>query len=373
MRTSPRSFIVTLALALALLATACGSASSTSDSSTESASAAQTEDSSESPSSDSSSSESSSDDEPEESPIGDLLGEVFGIPISDSGAMDEYFADLGRQAEVKVAECMLAEGFEYTVVDYDDLGGISIDEGDDREFAEQYGFGITSNPFEESFEAFEQFEDPNQDYVASLSVGERDAYYAALYGNEAFGDSDSESGSADIDFSEPSGCQGDAFQEVFSFAEVFDQFNDEFDAIEEAYEADPRVVAATSGWSECMTAAGYRYTDEEGATSDINRRYRAIVSNPDAAQNPEDTAGSVSSIETSGVGDDEDFVFFGPATLKPEYQAQVDALADEERAIATASWDCNEPLREVERTVRVEYEQKFVDENGAAIRAALDE
>lgn len=364
MRNTPHHLITVIAfVVLALIAAACGgSGSSASDvaSGDSPAEASETDPSS----------GSSSEEEPIESPIGDLLGEVFGVPVSDSGAMDEYFAELGRQAEVNIAECMLAEGFEYSVVDYGDLGGAVVDAGDDREFAENYGFGITSNPFEESFEAFEQFEDPNEDYVRSLTPGEQDAYYATLYGSDTLSSESETTGEADA--FQPAGCQDEAFEEVFSFAEVFDEFNDEFQAIDEAYEADPRVVAASASWSECMSAAGYRYTDVEGARDDINRRYRAIIDNPDAALDPE-VAGVVGSVEAGGGGDAGAAVVFGSFELKPEYQAQVDALAVEERALATASWDCEGPLREVERTVLVEYEQKFVDENGAAIRSAMDE
>lgn len=361
MRTSPRSVLIALTLALALFAAACGGSGS---SATEVASADGAADQSETDES-SGSSSSDSNDEPEESPIGDLIGEVFGIPLSDTGAIDEYFADLGRQAEVKIAECMLAEGFEYTVVDYGDLGDVTIADDEDREYAEEYGFGITSNPFEESFEAFDQFEDPNQDYVESLSPGEQEAYQATLFGEDAF----SPPADGEPETFIPGGCEGEAFQEVFSFVEVFDEFNDDFDAIEEARLADPRMVDAASGWSECMAGAGFSYSDVQGARTDISRRYQAIVSNPDASEDPE--AGR-SSGEAVG-GDGEDTFFFGPVTLKPEYQEQVDALAEEERAVALASWDCNEDFREVENAVRIEYEQKFVDENGAAIRAALDE
>lgn len=362
MRSLARTPLVLLFAVLALFATACGSTSSGADVATGDSGDTSTASGSDGEQSNTSSDSSGSSDVPE-SPIADLLG----IPISDSGAMDEYFSDLGRQAEVKIAECMLAQGFEYSVVDYGDLGGVSIDDGDDREYAEQYGFGITSNPFEESFEAFEQFEDPNREYVESLSEGEQAAYGEALTG----GGFDA---SADAQTFEPGGCQGEAFEEVFSFATVFEQFGSEFAEIEQAFEADPRIVAARSGWSECMTAAGYRYTDEDGAFDDIRRRYQEIVNNPDAAAETPEGGSSVTievTEESRGSDDEEPVIFFGPRSLKPEFQEQVDVLAEEERAIATASWDCNAPLREIEGDIQVEYEQKFVDENGAAIRAAL--
>ena len=338
-----------LVCALALFATACGGSSEPSEVS----SAAQGSDSADQ-------SASSSPSASTESPLGDLLG----IPIGNDDEADEYFSELSRQAEVSIAECMLAQGFEYEVVDYSGIEalGTSVD-FDSREFAEEYGFGISSNPFEESFEAFESFEDPNQKYIESLSEGERDAYEQALYGELPDFDSD------DFEGFEPAGCQGEAFESVFAFGEVFDTFGDAFEELEEEYDADPRIVQASAGWSDCMNEAGYRYTDFDSAEADFDQRYNTIVRAPDAfadveALPPEEV--------TEDVGVTEDVFVFGPQSLNPEAQAKVDELAVEERAVAVAAWDCNAPVREIEDEVRLEMEQRFVDENGAAIREMLD-
>jgi hypothetical protein len=226
---------------------------------------------------------SSQSSETAESPLADLLG----IPFNDDAA-EQCLNDLGRQAEIKIAECMLAQGFEYQVVDYSQIDALdSNTDFDSREFVEEYGFGIASNPFEESFEA------------------------------------------------------------------------------------DPRIVGATTGWSSCMGEAGHNFSDQDGAEDDVRGRYNSIVANPDAFAEGDGSRESGSVVFEDGA-DVEEFVF-GPQTLNPEFQAQVDELAVEERAIALASWDCNGPLREIEDDVRVEYEQRFADRNGAAIREALGE
>lgn len=343
------SALVLLCVA-ALLASACGGGTSSSDS----ADVAPATDSDAGTQVDTTSSGDTSSGS-SDSPIGDLLG----IPFTDDDAMEQYFSDLSRRAEVKIAECMLAQGFEYQVVDFGNLGAISsATDFESREFVEAYGFGIASNPFEESFEAFDTFVDPNQEYIMALSDGEREAYQTALSGGLP------DFGSDDIQSFQPSGCQGGAYDELFSFGRVFEQFGDEFEEIEEAFNADPRIIEATSGWSSCMTEAGYRFTDVESAQADIERRYEAIVRDPDAFA--EDGAPPI-----AGGSDDENITVFGPQTLNPEFQARVDDLAVEERAIALASWDCNGPLRAIEGDIQVEYERRFVEENGDAIRAAL--
>lgn len=342
--------------ALALLAGACGGSSG--GTSSEVAAAGSTAE----PATADAPATSSEPSEATESPLADLLG----IPFNDDDAAEQYFNDLGRQAEIKIAECMLAQGFEYQVVDYSQIDALDNNtDFDSREFAEEYGFGVASNPFEESFEAFEAFTDPNQEYVESLTEGERDAYQGALSGELPDFSSDDAQGF------QPSGCQGNAFEEVFAFGQVFEQFGDQFEEIEQAFEADPRIVGATTGWSSCMSEAGHNFNDQEGAEDDVRRRYNSIVASPDAFSEG-DGSGDSGSVVFGDSGDTEDFVF-GPQSLNPEFQAQVDELAVEERAIALASWDCNEPLRAIEDDVRVEYEQRFVDQNGAAIREALGE
>lgn len=342
-RTTTKSVAVAAVIATAVLAAACGSGSSTTQVEAQ-------------PTSSSAPSSSSTSTSGEDSPIADLLG----LPITDDDAMEEYFGQLQREAEAKIAECMLAQGFQYKVIDYSGLTGaaISIDE-DTAEFAEQYGFGIASNPFEESFESFQDFEDPNEEYLKTLSPGETEAYQEALSGTlPDFSDGD------DVEFSfEPSGCQGDAYEEVFSFGLVFEQFSDEFEQIEEAYNSDPRIVNATSGWSSCMAEAGYSYSDEDGARDEIRRRNREITGNE----------GAFAEITSGEANEQEGEFIFGPRSLTPEAQKQVDALVVEEKAVAVASWDCNAPLRDIEADVRVEYEQKFVDQHGAAISQALNE
>ena len=290
-----------------------------------------------------------------ESPIADLLG----IPLNDDDAMQEYFGQLQRDAELKISECMIAQGFEYRAVDYSQIDALdtALDE-DSEEFAETYGFGISANPTDRFIQAFEDFNDPNEEYVTSLGAGELEAYQQALRGELP-------DGASDDDFTfEPAGCAGEAYAEAFKFGSVFEQFAGEIEAAEEAFDADPRIVAATAGWTQCMADGGYSYADVEGARSDFQRRYDALVNVPGAYQEVDVPDG-----EDSELGDGP---IFGPRTLVPDVQEQVDALADEERAVALAAWTCNEPLREIEDDVQIEYEQQFVDEHGSAIRTILD-
>lgn len=363
-RSRRRSTTLLLALValVSLIAAGCGSSTTDIDASgtTAAASASDDQSSSDSSSSDSSSdssSSSSSSNSSRESPIGDLLG----IPAADDDAMEEYFGQLQKDAEQKIAECMIGEGFEYTPPDYSAFESIGAADFESREFAEERGFG--SNPFAGGAmqEAFEDFTDPNQEYVESLTQGEREAYQTALSGNPP----DFDPSSDDEFIFEPSGCQGDAYESVFSFGQVFEQFNDEFESMEENFAADPRIVVAQGDWSRCMSDAGFSYASAEDARESFSDRYETIMRSGDIFEMPE--------IDPDNPPEEGDTIFSGPPAIKPEAQVELDAILEEEIDVATATWDCSEPMKELEREVRLEMEQDFVDNYGDAIRAALDE
>lgn len=346
---------------LSLAATSCGGSSSTTIETNDDASAASAPDDdagAESPNdADEPAASSDSSSPPRESPIGDLLG----VPVSDDDAMEEYFGQLQKDAEAKIAQCMRAEGFEYTPVDYSQFENFSGADFESREFAETRGFGANPFPIGEIEEQLEDFTDPNQEYMMSLTPGEREAYQTALSGELP----DFDPSSDEEFFFEPSGCQGQAYEEAFSFSQVFEEFGDELEAMEASYEADPRIVKAHDDWSRCMSDAGFSYASSDDARDAFFDRYSTIMRNPDVFEAPE--------IDPDNPPSEGEMLFFdGPPKLKPEVRAELDAILAEEVEVATASWDCSEPVKAIEREVQIEAEQKFVDEYGDQIRAALD-
>src|SRR5690606_2364200 len=121
-------------------------------------------------------------------------------------------------------------GFEYTPVDWSAMNGgsFSSDELDVQwgtlEFAEQYGYGATTDPWGNQGEEVvdpgaeqEQFVDPNQEYVDSMSETEASAYYAALYGEQPeFDENADPEAEIETEYSwEDAGCQGKASHEVY--------------------------------------------------------------------------------------------------------------------------------------------------------------
>ena len=131
------------------------------------------------------------------SPIAEMLGIDFGF---DSDQQAEQ-AEMQREAGRITAECMLEKGFEYTAIDPStfEFFGPGSDELPyfSEAWVEKYGFGITTQRFpqssvgelvgfnDEAFGPDEQFVDPNDAYIESLSEGERDAYFRSPSWNTA--------------------------------------------------------------------------------------------------------------------------------------------------------------------------------------------
>lgn len=298
---------------------------------------------------------SASEDGDSAAPIESPIAELFGVPVGDDDAFEDQIAEMQRTAERQIAECMQRQGFSYTPIDYSSLDGFDVAlDGDDRAFAETHGFGIATSVGGELDDDFGEFVDPNQALLDELSEGERDAWYSALMGAPPTIEALDEENSAA--FFEPGGCQGEAYETAFDQFAVFDEFADEFEALEQSFENDPRVVDARAEWASCMFDRGHAFDSTDDARRSILTRYQALVADEPGAPQFSDDGGDV--------------MVFGDVELSPEVVAAVDALAEEERRLAVASWECEQPVDAVLDSVRVEYEQRFVDQHGDAVRAA---
>lgn len=166
----------------------------------------------------------------------------------------------GREAEQfrlvqdAIAECMREQGFEYRPqtsppeqVNPADLGALP----GTIEFAEQYGYGITTDPFRMTGEEFPaEGDDPNAELLGDLTDAELAAYYAALYGT----------GTEVTDWRDM-GCTGRADHEVNGTVPGLDE--DAFAGLMSdladlwSVTSDPSLEPLVAEWAECMSDAGY--------------------------------------------------------------------------------------------------------------------
>lgn len=195
----------------------------------------------------------------------DPLAELMGWNIQESPAEQRA---LQLKAEEAVQACMRAEGFEYNPIDYEAQFGGANDEdaelyADPKAFGEKYGYGVVRNyeQYEEPYLTGEEeggfggpvFEDPNQEYVDSLSEREREDYYAVLYGDQSFEQEPNEDGVYEPPPLEEQGCQGKAQAEVYGDRyrvdpEIEARVSDYFSSVTD----NPDLSAANEDWRACM-------------------------------------------------------------------------------------------------------------------------
>lgn len=278
----------------------------------------------------------------------------------DQGAWDEQ----QRETEQLTAECMAEQGFEYVPVDWSSMnGGVVVGEDSEiewgsREFAEQYGYGMSSWPGmdEQPLEEEEQvWEDPNQAYVESMSDTERDAYYIALYGEQT-GPEDPEA-EWEYDWTQ-AGCQGAAQQAV---QEKYGLGGDQMGALQEDMEAlwaqiqsDERVLALAGRWSDCMADAGYP----------------GMASPDDPQQILSDEQNAIyEEVYGDGLMEDADW-----EALEAEVRERTAAMTEKEIAMAVADFDCKDAIdfQKVQIQVATEHQKAFVDTHRAELEAWVE-
>jgi len=301
------------------------------------------------------------------------------------GALEQFWADAyGGQSqedanaemtevEEEIAACMADLGFEYTPVNRSSTGGgvmaPSADDGDGPkygtlEFAEQYGYGATTNPWDSEdapagAAADGERVDPNQDYIDSMSDTQQTAYHAALYGDQP------ELTEEELETYEASwedlGCTGRAQQEVYG--DTLNDGggdNDELTALDEEYftmleavDSDPRVAETVAEWTFCMADADFPgLTTIDDAQNSFLDKVNAIY-DASYADLPEDAT------------EDDN------AAVEAEVQDELSALTGEEIETAVADYTCRDEsgYTEAYQKASIEFQQEFYDAHKTELEA----
>lgn len=319
------------------------------------------------------------------SPLSEFLGEdLWGGDFN-----EEDFAAEQRLREEKIAACMAEQGFEYIPVDpgqFDIFDGEPGLDYESREYAEKYGFGVTTERFSQAEvgpdligyddSAFEQFEDdggfvdPNQEIIEAMDPGSQEAYYAALYGDEddffpEIDDtmSDEEVAALEDDFSfEPTGCQGEVWADEANNA-FYQEFDSELTEMYQAAQDDPRVKAAEQEISDCVADEGLEFT---GFDEDIWTRWEddlfAIEEMIGGFPGENLTEEDFNAMSEQELND----LFSQPREFTDEARSRLATIQAEEIKLATTVWDCGggfEAQEKLFQEVMFEYEQQFIDTN----------
>jgi len=306
------------------------------------------------------------------------------------------------EVQQQVAECMAAEGFEYIPFVPSDVGGGFVgDAFDEEEYVKTYGFGVSTWVLQD--QAFQEGEgedpyasDPNQEIVNAMDEVEQEEYYRVLYGGEP--DIITNTPQEELDAMtedelnqfyndaysnwQSDGCQNTASEDVYGGGgaqeEFWQEFGQDFEDVMTRVESDPRMVDAQTGWSACMADHGYDYASQqdmyayfygdENGPGEFQQRVDAVVTWPEPVF--DEGGGSVVEGEgssSSGVATTIGAVDVGGGDgsyAGPEYDMEeLQPLIDEEIGVATADYECSQPLRDLQENIYTEYQQIFIDEN----------
>lgn len=314
----------------------------------------------------------SASSEPEPGPLDAYFEQMYGSADEEDG-----MAQMRRIEEI-TAECMQEQGFEYTPVDHSQNAGFAMEpeeldvEWGTVEFAEKYGYGITTDPWGGQEppmpEEGEEFVDPNQERVEAMSDTERQAYEAALWGEPQVFDEATEGEEMPVEEWDwtKAGCSGKAQNEVYDSAngmedEEFTALQEEMQRMWETVEADPRLTELNSDWASCMADAGFpglaKVGDAETAVYDETN-----------AINEE----AYADVDYSEDLSEEEYVEID-AQIQEEVREKLAAITPREIETAVADATCREDLgyTEIQHEVNVEHQQEFVDANKAELDAWL--
>lgn len=405
-----RGILTGLFLVVALLAVGCASGSdpsttsSTSDASDVSESAAEpdpTEGGDASPSESNQDvaepdSQASDDQDPDEpvvrtdddetrndsfvSPVFDALG--FD-PNDRQEAQDEYVAN----AEELVRACMADAGFEY-IPNIPSFGPsfsrqLELNETISQEqFTAEYGYGIsTLTELDFASEGVMAFVEillgpaPEE----ARSEGEQAAYELALTGRTIQGLTAEEAQEQAFDNpfqSEDGSCRSVGYENADNtvgekFDGLFSLLGDEFDAIQEGIDNDPRIRDLLSEWQTCMDGHGYSYERPEDVQAELFESDEDLRNRFQTSPEALGIFAAAGQDDLAGMNADDRFTWlesngaFGGFAMVPGLQAELDELIAFELTVAGHDASCADTDTYVD--VAFEYEEAFVEAHAAQL------
>lgn len=332
---------------------------------------------------------SSPDDSGPPSDEADSLAAFFGW---DQEFNESDWADQEARVQEAIRVCMAEEGFEYQPMIYSQGVSSPVDDWDEEEWVRTQGFGITThfgNAEEFQGEA-EEWTDPNEEMLNSMSEGEQQAWYAALYGTEeeqmegSYTEVDSETGDEyQVMEGYGAGCQGKASEAEYgsqSGGDLWEELGPDMEAMYARVSSDPRMIELQQEWSTCMAEAGYEYTSpdamHENIYDDFYQRFEEIVGPNGGYADPfegwnEDEINAFFEEKSQ----EEIDAFFREEESKARQDVDMEALGvlqQEEIDVAVADFECRGDYWEVYQEVSMDYEADFIAQNREKLEQIRD-
>ncbi|SJN08053.1 hypothetical protein FM113_00645 [Leucobacter sp. 7(1)] len=299
------------------------------------------------------------------------LAEYLSPLLTSQEASEEAARIEHERAQELTAECMRAEGFDYTPRPFTGgpitgamIGGVPTSETDAEAeaFARSYGYGIVEDPdFDAAIAAADaagsELVDINGDYLASLKESEQDAYWETLNGSP-LSDEELQAELEDANTTEIKGrgCAGEALDIARSeqagtmvarddpeFADLFEAERRLNEPLDPEAPSNEDLVALNEVWTQCMVKVGHStYTSPTHARNTLGQDFEQMQSD----------AGELEQI------------------VSQSEQERFQALEIE---VASADLECRKSADYDAELTRIthELEQEFVDEYRTELEALL--
>jgi hypothetical protein len=282
--------------------------------------------------------------DPRNSPLAQLMG--WGGDMAEQRARE-------LEVQQELAQCMQDEGWEYEPVDWQaQMGDMSaeweLQMTDPEAYGEKYGYGVVRGFESQGEMSGQQFEDPNQDYMMSLTPDEMQTYQETLYGVQP---EYVEGEEFTIPPLEEQGCQGKAMLAVYGENSAMTN-NEVQERVNSSYEDmmnDPDVLDALDTWASCMREQdpSYDYESPDEVASRLWDRLSELQ-----GYGPMSEGGDSAPAVTVAVD---------PVTGMPEVdEADLEELRQDELTTWRHDWDCQQEAELAQ--ARRDAEQRVVDE-----------
>ena len=315
------------------------------------------------------------------------------------GAPDYSTIDYDAQqqkVEELVAECMIAEGWEYIPVKYPSSDGV-VEYSDEDEVARisREGLGMTYYLLNDSStdvppdDPWTDFVNPNNAYVESLSETEQIAYYTSLNGTGGSpvlyqdGLAREEAAAASVGKvvinDGDGGCQGVAYKavagdDITTSPDYQEAIQVYYDELQQRVDADPRTIALTSDWSTCMKDAGYDYEDAQsyydGIYTELQGRVDAVLG-PDFYKDPMEgwTQQQIDDFYATATPEEMDELYSASNKLTADQRTQLEAILADEVSVALAEHSCSKALNDGSQKVYEDVEDSYALEHADELKA----
>lgn len=306
----------------------------------------------------------------EDSPLSAYLSAAWGSGSDMSiEEQQKQLDEQTREIEELTATCMKEAGFEYTP-DVNNGGTITGDDGlwqpDSREWVAQYGFGVFNNPYaDQQIGDGEEYVNPNQDYVSSLSESEQSAFYSTLSGESP---TEEQANDPDFDWSAlDRGCQGEANDQVSNSSrqqELYAEYEPLLQRVNDLYstmQSSAEMKDLDGAWATCMSDAGQSgYTRQSEPSEKLYEAQNAFYEE-------QNTASENFDFENATSAEIEAFYAETDPTSTPEWKQQ----AEDEIEIALADFDCRTKTDYANKSLRLQFdaEEKFIADNKSELDA----